>query len=313
MMDNLYLGYFQENSFTKKFNKKTLIKIPKIFLKSRSLFIIFKLLYLDIHLGKDFNIVFYPSQHIPLLFSRNHKIFVTVHDLTPLFYSHGLKYFYYKFLLSHSLDKVSRIITASNNSKKDILDQYNLDSNKIKIVYSGVRREQEKWSMKKQNFILSIYRKEKWKNSDFIVDLFRDSDLKNLKLIFVGDLPKIHIKSKNISFLGKINEEKLHRLYSKAKTFLYLSLYEGFGFPILEAQAAGCPVITSNTSSMPEIAGNSAILVNPQNKDEIIEAIKRVLYDPKLSKRLITLGKKNVLRFSWERCARQYASEFKNG
>lgn len=104
---------------------------------------------------------------------------------------------------------------------------------------------------------------------------------------------------------GFVNEEDLIYLYNAADLFVYPSLYEGFGLPILEAQACGCPVITSNLASMPEVANNSAILINPYNVKEISKVILKTIKDQKLKNDLVKKGLKNVKRFSWKKCARE--------
>ena len=106
----------------------------------------------------------------------------------------------------------------------------------------------------------------------------------------------------NVHLLGYVPDEELPILYNLTDIFAYPSLYEGFGLPILEAQACGCPVITSNVSSMPEVAGESAILVDPYNVEEIASAIHKVSSDKNLRDNLIQKGFENCKRFSWQRC-----------
>ncbi|MCX7698061.1 MAG: glycosyltransferase family 4 protein [Candidatus Goldbacteria bacterium] len=105
--------------------------------------------------------------------------------------------------------------------------------------------------------------------------------------------------------LGYIPDEDLVGLYKLADCYLYPSLYEGFGLPILEAQACGCPVITSNVSSCPEVAGDGALIVDPYNVKEIADAMELIVKNPKLKNKLIQAGKKNVRKYSWEICARE--------
>jgi len=94
-------------------------------------------------------------------------------------------------------------------------------------------------------------------------------------------------------------------LYNLAKTYVYPSLYEGFGLPVLEAMQCGCPVVASNATSIPEVAGNAAILVNPLDKKEISDAIYRVLTDIQLREKLISSGYKQTQKFSWDKCAKE--------
>ncbi|HHK5705615.1 TPA: glycosyltransferase family 4 protein, partial [Serratia marcescens] len=108
-----------------------------------------------------------------------------------------------------------------------------------------------------------------------------------------------------VSFVGRVSDEELVDLYRNAFCFLFPSLYEGFGLPPLEAQACGCPVIASNATAMPEVLGESAILVDPLNDDALTEAMEKLVLDPKLRESLIAAGTENIERFSWLLSARQ--------
>jgi glycosyltransferase involved in cell wall biosynthesis len=112
--------------------------------------------------------------------------------------------------------------------------------------------------------------------------------------------------------LGFLSEQDLVALYNLAECYLYPSFYEGFGLPILEAQACGCPVITSNTSSCPETAGNGALLVNPHEHRDIAEALLTVIKNKKIKQDLIKRGFENIKRFSWKKNAEQHLKLFKN-
>ncbi|MFH1671178.1 MAG: glycosyltransferase family 1 protein, partial [Candidatus Portnoybacteria bacterium] len=113
------------------------------------------------------------------------------------------------------------------------------------------------------------------------------------------------IRNNDIVETGYIDETQKQQLLSNAELFIFPSFYEGFGFPILEAQAAGCPVITSNISSMPEVAGEGAILVEPENIEQICQMMHKVISDQELRKRLIKKGKENARRFIWQKCAQR--------
>lgn len=106
--------------------------------------------------------------------------------------------------------------------------------------------------------------------------------------------------------LGRVSEEELRALYAGADAFVYPSLYEGFGLPVLEAMAAGAPVITSNVSSLPEVAGDAALTVDPTDVGALTSAMEQLLTDPALAKRLRTAGKARAALFSWDRMAREY-------
>ena len=109
----------------------------------------------------------------------------------------------------------------------------------------------------------------------------------------------------SVTFLGYVGENELSSLYKNAVCFVFTSIYESFGIPILEAMACGTPVITSNLSSMPEIAGDAALTVNPYDVNEIAEAMEKVVSDSMLQQCLITNGLNRVENFSWENAAKQ--------
>src|SRR5205823_8622000 len=115
---------------------------------------------------------------------------------------------------------------------------------------------------------------------------------------YMGDLKDV------VRFPGYVSDEELIALYQMATCLIFPSLYEGFGLPVLEAMAAGCPVITSTTSSLPEVAGNAALLVDPLNAQEIATAMRQVLQDEDLRRRMIHDGHSRVSSFSWEETAR---------
>ncbi|MBI2020069.1 glycosyltransferase family 4 protein, partial [Candidatus Daviesbacteria bacterium] len=140
-----------------------------------------------------------------------------------------------------------------------------------------------------------------------------------LKLVIAGQkgwlfdeiykLPKKLGIEDRVKFLGYVADEELPALYSGAQALVFPSLFEGFGLPILEAQASGCPVITSNISSMPDVAGKGAIYVDPYNTDDIVDAMIRVKGKEEREK-LIKKGFENIKRFSWEKCAAQTLEVF---
>jgi glycosyltransferase involved in cell wall biosynthesis len=146
-------------------------------------------------------------------------------------------------------------------------------------------------------------------------ELEKDGTFPNLKLIIIGDelskhpdLRRTVVRSRmqhDVRFMGFVPVEVLRIFYDAAKIFVFPSLYEGFGLPPLEAMAHGTPVVTSNTSSLPEVVGNAAVLVNPENVFEIMRALHRVLLDQALRDKLKERGYEQAKRFSWDASARQ--------
>jgi glycosyltransferase involved in cell wall biosynthesis len=146
-------------------------------------------------------------------------------------------------------------------------------------------------------------------------ELEKDHIYPDLKLIIIGDdlsgnpdLRRTVVRSgvqNDVRFLGFVPIEVLRIFYDEAKVFVFPSLYEGFGLPPLEAMAHGTPVVTSNVSSLPEVVGSAAVLVNPENVFEIMRALHRVLIDQALRSRMVELGYQQVKRFSWEASVRR--------
>ena len=110
-------------------------------------------------------------------------------------------------------------------------------------------------------------------------------------------------QDEDVVLLGRVADDELIRFYSNALAFIFPSLYEGFGIPVLEAQACGCPVISSNSSALPEVLGDSAILCNPTKENDFTKAIIRIAQDKVMSESLVRRGYENVKRFSWEKSA----------
>jgi glycosyltransferase involved in cell wall biosynthesis len=148
------------------------------------------------------------------------------------------------------------------------------------------------------------------KNTERIIKAFEHSSAgKDIKIVFVGQPKYMKIReSRNIRILGNVSIDDLAGLYSGATALIYPSLYEGFGLPILEAFACGCPVLTSNRSSMSEVAGDAAVLVDPESTDSISEGIEKILRGPKS---YIEKGLKRVQDFSWEKTARMTLDVYK--
>jgi glycosyltransferase involved in cell wall biosynthesis len=266
-------------------------------------------------------------------FFKSFKKVTTLHDLIPITHPETekkLNWLYWKlnfWLVSKFADK---IITVSNFSKQQIIENYKVDKGKITVIYHGADKKIEKRNKKeieqvkkkynlKNKFLLFVGTIQPRKNTIRCIEaisLFREKNKEKLDFVIAGRKGwKVNSKLLNKNFvkiLGFVPEKDLANLYKNAEALLYVSLNEGFGFPIIEAQSYGCPVITSNISSMPEIAGKGAILVNPYNINEIKTAIKKLTRDKSLRDNLIKEGYKNKKRFSWEKCARKTLNIYKN-
>ena len=148
------------------------------------------------------------------------------------------------------------------------------------------------------------------KNKDICLVLAGDLSKNTLALNFPLKVMQSKYRDR-IHYLGRVSNDELRTLYSGARGFLFPSLHEGFGIPILEAQACGCPVITANTTACPEVAGDSAVLVDPYDVEAIADGIERILNNSQLREDLILKGSKNIKRYSWEKTAELTENAYK--
>ena len=240
----------------------------------------------------------------------------------------------------YSIKKAAKIITISQSSKADIVKYYKVPDEKVVVTYPGVEEEfkpqpKEKIEAVKikyrisGEYILYVGTLQPRKNLTGLIEAFKkitqNSELRtqNFQLVIVGKkgwqygqifkkVQELNLEDKVI-FTGFVKDADLQALYSGAKCFINISLWEGFGIPVAEAMACGLPVVVSNTSSLPEVAGGAGILVNPESVNEIAAGIAKILnlstsdYG-NLKKKSIT----QAAKFSWEKCARQTLEVLEN-
>ncbi|MGQ8337251.1 glycosyltransferase family 4 protein [Sunxiuqinia sp. A32] len=250
------------------------------------------------------------------------KSVVTIHDLIfvrfpELYKATDRKIYYKKF--NHACKIADRIIAISEQSKNDIIDYFDIDPCKIRVVYQAVnpifyqRNELEQLKVTKEKyglpdeFMLTVGTIEARKNLRTTLEAMNSGDIK-LPLVVVGKptkyletiKPFVHKLGDQLILLHQVNDLDLSRIYRMAKLMIYVSIFEGFGLPIAEAQASGCPVITSGVSSMPEAGGDAARYVSPNSISEIAYSIKLLLEDESYRKDLINKGFENAKRFTYE-------------
>lgn len=267
---------------------------------------------------KKFDTLFCPANIAPIFLPKSKKLVFTLHDISFLTYSNTFSSVfgrYYRFLVPYNIKRAQTIITVSNYSKEQIEKYYPYSKGKVKVIYHGIDSSFRKLeNIKKENQILYVGSLNKRKNFLGVIKAFELINDSSFELLLVGDFSdtfslddeSINLieKARNnpkIKFLSNINNKELIELYNKSKVLLFPSFYEGFGFPILEAFACGTAVITSNTSSLPEVGKDAAIYCNPTNIEEIAERLKEVLYDDLLQKEMIKKGLEVVLNFTWEK------------
>ena len=255
---------------------------------------------------------------------------VTIHDcihlMFPQYLPNKMAYAYARAAMWTAVKRSDRILTVSEASKRDILHFFNVAPEKIVVVYNAiddhfwltppdeeVARVRERYQLDHE-FILYVGNIKPHKNLVRLIDAFgelRRTGFEDLKLLIIGDeiskLPSLrravhgHKLHKHVRFLGYVSDDTLRVLYRLASLFVFPSLYEGFGLPPLEAMASGTPVVTSNQSSLPEVMGDAAVLVDPYDVGSIVEGMRRVLADSGLAADLRRRGPERAREFSWAR------------
>jgi glycosyltransferase involved in cell wall biosynthesis len=289
--------------------------------------------------------------HVPHLFWKPQSVpcpyVVTVHDLLDHLYKvnsaswvkRTLHFEFTKRVLHHA----ARIFAVSNFSKKDTERLFHVPGDKIEVIYNALddrfcqghatdadrRLIAERYQVR-YPFLLYAGRISPHKNVVRIIEAFaalkaeleKEGLYPDLKLIIIGDELSKHPDLRravnrtrmqnDVRFLGFVPIGVLRIFYDLAKVFVFPSLYEGFGLPPLEAMAHGTPVVTSNTSSIPEVVGNAAVMVNPENVFEIMHALHRVLVDQSVRDTLKARGALQAQRFSWDESVRRMLEVYRD-
>ncbi len=237
---------------------------------------------------------------------------------------------------AYSVKNASIVFTISHFSKNAILEEYKIPEDKIIVTYPGVKKGidsskvrlgmdkiKKKYGISNE-YILFVGTLQPRKNIVRLIEAFKEiiKDKEKLQLIIIGKkgwlydeilkAPKKYNIENNVKFLDFVTNEDLSSFYQNATCFVFPSLYEGFGLPILEAMQYDCPVITSNVSSLPEVGGEAVLYIDPLSSSDIAAKIRMIINDPKLRKELIEKGKKQVAKFSWEKTARETLSVLEN-
>jgi glycosyltransferase involved in cell wall biosynthesis len=277
--------------------------------------------------------------HVPHTFWRplitKAPFVITVHDLLDYMYrartNNGMRRVMHSYMTRQVMEHAARVFAVSNFTKRDVGRYFNVPTTKIEVVYNALDEnflrghstaaEQAMIRGRYQvdsPFLLYAGRISPHKNVARIIEAFsalkgelaKDGAYPDLKLIIIGDevsknpdIRRAVIRSgmqHDVRFLGYVSIEALRVFFDMAKVFVFPSLYEGFGLPPLEAMAHGTPVVASNTSALPEVVGNAAVMVNPENVFEISRALHRVLTDQCLRERMKLAGIEQAQRFSWD-------------
>ena len=264
----------------------------------------------------------HPRGYAPIL--KTTKEYIIVHDMIPFFYDehyrgyfNRLENFYIMWRLKASIRSCDRVITISQASGEDILNRVKVSKDKITVIHNGYnyisKSTQDK---RKENYIIAVTSGLPHKNAEGIIRAYErycekaDNPLK-LKIIGISEVLQYNIsenvKNNIVCYKYIESDTEMHQVIADARIFLFLSLIEGFGFPPIEAMQLGTPVVCSKYSSLPEVVGNAAALVDPCNCDEIADALITLQNSEELQKELVTKGYENIKRFSWDETAKEYA------
>lgn len=254
----------------------------------------------------------------------------TIHDINFEHYPADLPKMvalYYRYYAPRFVRKAQRIITVSEFSKKDIADTYNTDTRKIDVVFNGADVQYQpiddaekkiikvKYSQGKDYFIYvsALHPRKNITRLLLAFDQFRDKTGKDMKLVLVGptyfknsEMEQVYSRMKfrdDVIFTGRMDVAELAKVTGAAFASVYVSCFEGFGIPIIEAMQCHVPVITSNVSSLPEVAGDAALMADPFSVDSISGALATITQDEKLRTLLVEKGKVRCKFFSWDKTA----------
>jgi len=266
--------------------------------------------------------IFHPTYYDPyfLQYLRKKPFVLTIHDMIHELYFENIYKAHSTIIESKKTlaKQANKIIAVSENTKNDIIRLLEIDENKISVIYHGssLTIDENYWEKLPDNYILFVGDRHTYKNFQFFLQsisplLIKDKDL---FLICAGSLPFNKTESELILKIGvehrvvhkKIDSDiALANLYRNALCFVFPTLYEGFGIPVIEAFSCGSPVLLSNRSSLPEIGGEAAIYFDPNNTESIQESVKKVIYNKVLAENLRTQGYLQLKKFSWYECANQ--------
>lgn len=301
--------------------------------------------FLPLHLffKKNINVFFAPAHYSPRFLKI--PLVVTIHDLSFFYYpDEFLKTDLYKLKnwTKYSVEKAKKIIAVSKTTKKDLIKFYNLEDERIAVIYNGYEKKAKdffakngKYELKIKNFIkkfkitakkyiLYVGTIQPRKNLNILIEAFLKFKKNNpdYKLVIAGKKGWLYQKifekvielnlKKEVIFTDYIDDAMLVYLYKNAFCFVMPSLYEGFGIPLLEAMDNNCPVISSFTSSLPEIGDNACLYFDPKNSDDLYNKLITLKNNQHLRQELIKKGKERIKNFSWQKCAEETLMILKN-
>ena len=287
----------------------------------------------------NLDLMHFPHFNVPIFYRGN--FVVNIHDLTlhhyktirastKNFLTYSIKNLFYKITIKNSVRRALKIFVISKFTKKDVINTLKVSERKILLTYPGgpalslVKKNPDKKVLEKikiqPHFILYVGNAYPHKNLENLIKAlnYLPSDV---SLILVGKIDEFYRRlqkdtldlniQKRVNFAGFLTDEELVSLYKSASVFAFPSFNEGFGLPALEAMAFGLPVVSSNSSCLPEVLGESALYFNPKDPKDIAKKIEKVLDDNNLKNSLVRNGYNQIKKYSWRRMAEQTLSAYK--
>jgi glycosyltransferase involved in cell wall biosynthesis len=274
-------------------------------------------------LSKRGRVIFFPG-YIPPVFSLEPYIF-TIHDLNHIDRLENSSFFkriFYRFIILNGCKRASLIFTVSDFSKKRIVDWSGVEERKVINVGNGVSEEFTPVGETMEipfEYYLCVSNRKAHKNEFGTLESFKEANLPDgIKLLFTGNATDEMNKkisdlglNERVVFFGYIESNDLPKLYRGARALIFVSFYEGFGLPVIEAMASGVPVITSNNTSLGEVSGNAALLVDPTDIKDIANAMIQVNTDEVTRANMIKSGLKQAEKYSWNLTAKRVDEHLK--
>lgn len=266
------------------------------------------------------DVFFSPGYNTPLFCHA--QIMFTIHDLSHIYCPENTSpriQLYYATVMKRACDRAAKILTVSEFTRKQIVKWSGVAAEKVVNVGCGTdenyRAEGQSYGLPFP-YLLCVSNRKKHKNEFRLVEAFASAEIdRSVHLVFTGDqTPELvrwieqHAVKDHVNFVGEVPENKMPSLYRGAIALVFPSLYEGFGLPVLEAMACGTPVVTSNVTALPEIAGEAASLIDPTSVEQIARAVEQIVADKSARTQLRSKGLEIATRFRWKNVAERVRS-----